>query len=138
MAKKRSKNSLVDRLNGHANLLEDGFNAVPSFFLANYAELKPNDNARGLNSSEAILLIQLLDFKWTEDAPFPSIETLANRMGQSPRHVRDMLRTLEQLGLIERRKRVGQTNEYHLDGLFERLDELYQQKAGNTDEGGQE
>jgi hypothetical protein len=115
-------------------LLEEGWNAVPSYFLANYHRLPPQPNTDGLSSSEALLLVHLLDYKWDENDPHPSVRTLAKRMGKSERWIRDILKDLEDLGYIDRQHQNGGTTRYSLDGLFKALVELYrtdQSKGGS-------
>ena len=109
--------------------LAEKFCAVPSYFLANYSRIKPHEGAAGLTSTEALLIIHLLDFKWTKDAPFPSVGNLAARLGISDRAVRDAMKRLEGLGLIKREARTHasggrSSNKFHLDGLFKRLEKM--------------
>ena len=102
------------------------FCPVSSFFLANYHRLQPLPGARCLSSSEAMLLIQILDHKWTVKAPFPAVATLAKRMGISTRAVRSNLRSLETSGYLRREFRSnGKTSLYHLDGLYAALEQLF-------------
>lgn len=102
------------------------FCPVSSYFLANYHRLRPFEAARGLNSSEAMLLIHILDHKWTEKAPWPAVGTLARRMGITPRAVRMLLKSLEESKYIRRELRSnGRTTLYHLDGLQRALEKLF-------------
>ncbi len=76
-----------------------------------------------------MLVIQLLDFKWTRDAPFPSVAALARRLGLTDRAVRDALKRLDELNLIKRESRHNSSggrssNRYVFDGLFERLEAM--------------
>ncbi|MGA7124403.1 MAG: hypothetical protein WBY94_30150 [Polyangiaceae bacterium] len=43
--------------------------------------MKIAENGRCINSTEAMLVIQLHDFKWDARAPYPTVRTLAERMG---------------------------------------------------------
>ena len=100
------------------------FCPVSSVFLANYHRLRPHENARGLNSTEAMLVIQILDHKWTTKAPWPSVPTLAKRLGISTRAVRAALKSLEDGGWLRREYRNHGTNLFHFDGLFAALEAL--------------
>ncbi len=82
-----------------------------------------------------MLIIQLIDYKWDEAAPFPSIGTLAKRMGNSPRHVRDTMKKLEDLGYLKRIARAyGGSNMIDLSGLFSALEKLQAEDAAKVDQ----
>jgi DNA-binding MarR family transcriptional regulator len=77
-----------------------------------------------------MLVIQLMDFKWDERAPFPSVGRLAKRMGLTPRAVRAALRSLETSGFIKREySHDGGPNRYHFGGLFAALERLLGEKT---------
>jgi DNA-binding HxlR family transcriptional regulator len=115
--------------------LAERFCPVSSFYLHAYHRLRPHEGARGLNSSEALLIIHLIDFKWGEEAPWTTVPLLAKRMGLSPRQVRATLRSLEQLGYVQRAASMsGGPNRYHLDGLFRALEKLMAEDAAAKDE----
>lgn len=98
------------------------FCPVSSYFLRNYHRI---GGSWGLNSTEAMLVVHLLDFKWSADAPFPTTQTLATRMGITQRQVRATLQKLENLKLIRReRPTLSSANRYHLESLFERLEAM--------------
>ena len=109
------------------------FCPVSSFFLENYHRLGTHDEVKkekGLSSTEAMLIIQIMDFKWTADRPFPAVGTLAIRMGLTKRTVRSTLQRLEEKRLIKReyRKNTGRsTTLYCFDGLFQSLEKLLEQ-----------
>lgn len=106
------------------------FCPVSSFFLSNYHRLKPHEAARGLNSTEALLIIHLMDYKWDDRAPFPTLTTISKRMGLTVRAVRSAVKNLEDLGYLKReRSRSGGPNRYHLQGLFKALEELQSRDA---------
>ena len=104
-------------------LAAEGFTQVSNFFLDRYAEL-------GLNSTEVLVLIHLIRYKWTkDDCPFPKYATLANRMGLHHRRVRAIVSSLERRGFLKRieRRRTNDrsdTNQYDLAPLFTRLEIL--------------
>jgi DNA-binding MarR family transcriptional regulator len=101
---------------------------VSSFFLENYHRL-PLTKGGGLTSSEAMLLIHLIDYKWTDEAPWPSVAALAKRMDITRRAVRLSLAKLEEKGLLRRVAAPGRnrSNRYVLDGLFAQLEALLAQ-----------
>lgn len=101
------------------------FTPVSDFFLANYHRLRPHPNARGLNSGEAMLIIQLVSFKRDKRAPFPSQKLLAKRMGIEERMVREHIKNLAKQGYLQRERRtIGGVNVYHLEPLFDALERL--------------
>ena len=99
---------------------------VSSYFLANYHRLPLHRQPTGLTSSEALLLLHLLDYKWDEKAPWPSLAVLARRMGVTRRAARMTLAKLEEKGLLRRAMPAGaiRTSRYHIEGLFEQLEAL--------------
>jgi hypothetical protein len=138
-SKEPEERSIAARWGGSDKLAEQ-FCPVSSFFLAHYPELKsrpvkgsPGGMPAGLSSAEAMLVIQLLDFKWGEDAPFPKVDTIGKRMGITGRSVRTLLARLIGLGFLRREIRVHKSSRYHLDGLFEALEELYDALAEKDD-----
>jgi hypothetical protein len=77
--------SLAKRWGNHESLLEGGWVGVPVAFLSNYGNLIQYG---GLTSAEAMFVLQLMAFKWSEEAPFPSYTTLAKRMGITDKQAR--------------------------------------------------
>ena len=102
---------------GKARLFTKGFLPVPTLFLQQYAHLDPP-----LNGGEALFVLQLMDFKWDSDPPFPSYETLAQRMGISDKMARTHAKNLERKGYIRRQGRSGRTNCFDLEPLLNALD----------------
>jgi hypothetical protein len=105
--------------------LSGQFCPVSSYFLRNYHRLRPNEGSQGLNNTEAMTLIQIMDHKWDERAPWPTVGALATRLGVSERTVRATIKRLEELKYIQREYAPhGGPNRYHLDGLFKALEEM--------------
>ena len=102
---------------GSQQLFEEGFVGVPSGFLRCYTQLK-------LSNSEAMFILQLMAFKWNENAPFPSYKTLAERMGITTEMARRHAKSLEEKGLLIRVKRTGQSNAFDLRPLSSALEQL--------------
>ena len=101
------------------------FCMISSFFLANHHRLPAHGpGTRSLNSTEVLILIHIVDYKWDARAPFPAVKTLAKRMGITDRAVRAALQTLENAGYLQRERTAGGPNRYHLQGLFDALEKL--------------
>jgi predicted transcriptional regulator len=80
-----------------------------------------------IGPSELAVLIHLIDHWWRPDAmPWPSKQTLADRLGVSTKTVQRAIVNLEKEGLVLRKDRYHKTggrtsNEYDLSPLVERL-----------------
>lgn len=101
----------------HLELFARGFVAVPTLFLHHYAHLKPH----ALTAGEALFVLHLMEFKWTEAAPFPGYGTIAQRMGISDKMARRHAQSLEAKKYLRRQLRKGQTNRFDLTPLFDAL-----------------
>ena len=66
----------------------------------------------GLSNNEAMFVLQLMCFKWNENAAFPSYKTLAQRMGVTPEMARRHAKNLETKRLLVRMKRKRQNNAF--------------------------
>jgi DNA-binding transcriptional regulator YhcF (GntR family) len=107
----------------HEVLFDKGFVGVPARFLELYARLKPFP----LTPAEALFALQLMSYKWTAGAPFPSYQSLAERMGVSDKMVRRYAQSLEVKKYLQREMRVNQTNRFDLSGLFDALRKAVEQ-----------
>jgi len=99
-----------------------GFTILPSLLLRAQKRL-------GLSATELMLVIQLVDFWWTEEQiPWPTKETLGQRLSLSDKQIQRLARGLEERGYVKRvvrKTRHGRTsNGYDLAGLVKRLKEL--------------
>ncbi len=100
-----------------------GFSIVPSLLLRAQRRLK-------LNPTQLAVLMQLCDYWWDSSRkPYPSKQTLAERLGLSARQVQRHIADLEEAGLVQRIERRGAnggklTNTYDLSGLVSRLQAL--------------
>jgi DNA-binding MarR family transcriptional regulator len=74
-----------------------------------------------LTVAEALFVIHLMWYKWDAKPPYPSLNTIARKMGITPIYARKLARSLEQKGLLQRLARVGSTNAYDLNPLFKKL-----------------
>jgi DNA-binding MarR family transcriptional regulator len=110
------------------------FTGVSNFFLENLHRIGPA-GAGGLTPTEAMVVIQLLSFKWGKEPPRPSLRTIATRLGLSVRTVRDTVKRLEELNLLRREySSQGGCSRYHFDGLFRRLEALMAEAITKLDD----
>ena len=110
---------LARRWGGHELLFArpDGWVGVPVAFLRLYGSLKPY----ALTVAEGMFVIELMAFKWGDGAPFPSYATVAKRMGVSTKMVQRYAAQLEGKGYLKRQARIGSSNAFNLQGLFDAL-----------------
>lgn len=103
-----------------------GFAQVPNYLLFLNQFL---DEEKTLSPLELLLLVQLVGAWWKKDeAPFPSMRTLADRCGTSERQVQRAVTRLEGLSLLKRTKRreggLIASNAYDMSPLVEVLNEV--------------
>jgi hypothetical protein len=110
--------SLANRWGNHQSLLEGGWVGVPVSFLTHYGNLI---SYGGLTTAEAMFVLQLMAFKWNENAPFPSYTTLAKRMGITDKQARRYAKALEAKGFLQRTARIGSSNSFDLQPFFNAL-----------------
>ena len=106
---------------GSQLIFDEGYVAVPAAFLRNYTRLE-------LSNSELVFILQLMSFKWNENAPFPSYKTVAQRMGITTEMARRHAKSLEEKGLLKRVKRTGQSNAFDLRPLTAALESFTAEK----------
>ena len=100
-----------------------GFCIVPSILLRAQRRL-------GLNPTQLAVLMQLCDYWWEHARkPYPSKETIGERLGLSARQVQRYMADLEAAGLLTRNERYAKngsrlSNEYDLSGLVEKLTKI--------------
>jgi len=103
-----------------AQVMKLGFTPLPSLLLRAQARI-------GLNPEQLNVLLQIVEHWWEADKlPFPSKDTLARRMGKSPRQVQRYLTQLEDGGFIARIERFNGrkaqvSNSYDPAGLVAKL-----------------
>ncbi len=101
-------------------VVKHGYTMLPNLLLRAQGRL-------GLTPSQFNVLVQLIEHWWDADKnPYPAKETIARRMGKSPRMIQRYLTELEEAGFIKRIERFtghkAQTaNAYALDGLVGKL-----------------
>ncbi len=105
------------------DVMKLGFSVIPSLLFRAQRRL-------GLNPTQLAVLMQLADFWWDEGRkPYPSKETLSQRLGIGPRQIQRHIADLEKAGLVQRIERRAAhkgklSNIYDLSGLVERLKKL--------------
>lgn len=107
-------------------LIAGGFTPISDFFLDNYHRLSPP-----ISHAEAMFIAHLMRHKWDASAPYPSLKSIAMKMGVSPQAARLYARNLEKKGYLRREMMVGETNRFHLPPLFQALEAL-QQKSNSA------
>lgn len=116
-AEKQAKQS--EKKFGRA-VMAQGVYIVPAMLLRAQARLL-------VSSTEMIVLLQLLDFWWTEDSvAYPSMATIGQRVSLSTKQVQRTVNALVEKGLISKTNRSlpgrGKTsNAYQFDGLIGKL-----------------
>jgi hypothetical protein len=110
---------LARRWGGHESLFAkpEGWVGVPVTFLRLYGSLTPYP----LTVAEAMFVIELMGYKWSDKAPFPSYGTIGKRMGVSSKMVQRYARQLEDKGYLKREARIGTSNAFDLQQLFDAL-----------------
>jgi len=103
------------------DLMESGFTAVPNLVLENYAAL-------GITPTEMMFIIQVWQYWWRIRDPYPSLNTIAEKLGVSRRQTQRYADGLRTKGLLETSQRyvegIGQlTNEYDFTPLLRAIRE---------------
>jgi DNA-binding transcriptional regulator YhcF (GntR family) len=94
---------------------DPGFQALPDILVLHQAEL-------GITSEELNVLLNLTAHWWRAgDAVFPRAETIAKRMGVSPRTVRRLLGCLIKKGFVKKSKMPSGNIAYEMESLKAKL-----------------
>jgi hypothetical protein len=112
----QASRSVAVRWGGDEELFAEGCLCIPYGFLRGYASLDPP-----LTAAEALFVLQLMTFKWTEAAPFPSYSTLARAMGVTDKMTQRYAQQLQRKGYLRREFQNQKTNKFDLTGLFQAL-----------------
>src|SRR3712207_165398 len=96
-------------------LLQAGFTAVPNLVLRHYVSLS-------ITPTEMMFIIHIWQYWWNEKDPYPSLRTIADRMGISWRNAQRYVASLKQKAVLVVTPRfaagLGQmTNEYDFSPL---------------------
>jgi hypothetical protein len=98
-------------------IVKKGWAPIAHSFLDLYTKLKTP-----LTTTEAMVVIQLMRFKWDDRHPFPSLKRLGRMMGLGSTSIRNYIRSLEEKGYLNRIYRSGFSNAFDLRPLFEALE----------------
>ncbi len=98
-------------------LAQRGWTPIIDAFLLNYNKL-------GITTTQAMVVIQIMQHKRTSAAPYPAVERIAKRMGIDPPTIRHHLRQLEADGFLKRHPQKRKPNKYDFQGLFDKLEAL--------------
>jgi len=109
-------------------LCGDGYTALPNTILAHYARL-------GVSEGELVFIQQVWSYWWDEALPFPSVSTLAARMGKTQRQIQHYIGHLRALGLLRvvgRRDAGGGqlSNAYDLRPFLRAVEDLIERGGG--------
>ena len=99
-------------------LVRDGWTPISECFLKYYSTLRPE-----ITVQEAMFIVHLMMHKWDRKPPYPAFKTIAARMGCGHQAARGYARSLEKKKYLRREMRVNERNLFHLDGLFNALEE---------------
>lgn len=98
-------------------LMKAGWSAFPNIIIE-------KQRALGLDAMDMNILLHLVQYWWLEEnVPHPSVATIAEAIGVTPRAIQKRIAALEGIGLIKREERRhgkfgSQTNLYRFDGLI--------------------
>lgn len=117
----KKKKDIAKRWGG--KLTNEGFTPISEYFLKYYAQLpKP------ITAVEAMFIVHIMMYKWDENYPFPGCKAIAKSMGVTDTTVRNYARSLEEKGYLKRIMRVGETNRYNLQPLFDAVEKKAQEE----------
>jgi len=94
------------------------FTCVPNALLFGCRDL-------GVTEGQAWLALQLMSFKWTEEAPYPSLAKIAERTGVRRETLTRRLDGLVRAGLVTVDRTPGRTHRYGLEPLLTRIADLH-------------
>lgn len=78
----------------------------------------------GIRSTEMVTIIATLSFMWKFEAPYPSVNKIAQRAGLNRSTVQRHFRMLEKRELVKRIYRFNKTNAYDISPLLRKLDAI--------------
>jgi len=98
-------------------IVRKGWAPIAHSFLDLYTKLP-----QPLTTTEAMVVIMLMRFKWDDRHPFPSLKRLGRMMDLGSTSIRNHIRSLESKGYLTRIYRSGFSNAFDLRPLFEALE----------------
>lgn len=120
---KAKENKSVANEKWGSDVIKFGFCMIPSLIFRAQHRLE-------LNPTHLAILLQIADHWWKPDnKPYPSKQSLSDRLGIGTRQIQRYIAELEDKKLVQRIQRYGDdgrklSNHYDLSGLVNRLKEL--------------
>ena len=108
-------------------LVKKGWAPIAHSFLDLYAQLP-----EPLTTTEAMVVVMLMRFKWDDRHPFPSLKRLARMMGLGSTSIRNHIRSLEKKRYLTRIYRTGFSNSFDLTPLFQALEATLERSEKNV------
>lgn len=127
-SKTEAENLRTNEQKWSKSLMAAGWNVIPNIIIEKQAAL-------GLDALDMNIVLHLSHYWWQRDnAPHPSVATIAAAIQVTPRTVQKRIAALEKLGFLKREERRftqngSMTNRYHFDGLIEAAKPYADEKA---------
>lgn len=86
-----------------------GHTTVPNLLIEHIVDLK-------LSPSEFLIVVCVLKFKWSDEDPYPSADTLSKLSGLAKNTVRTQIRQLKKRGLVKVVRRTSENNAQQSNG----------------------
>ena len=113
--------------------MDAGWSALPNIIIEKQAAL-------GLDPLDMNIILHLVQYWWVADnLPHPSVSTIAEAIGVTPRTVQKRIKALEELDLMKREERRhtkygSVTNLYSFDGLIKAVAPFAKEKLAKKEE----
>ena len=132
MAKQTTQRQNVEQLRVNEKkwtkpLMDSGWSVLPNIIIEKQAAL-------GLDPLDMNIILHLVQYWWVPDnLPHPSVATIAEAIGVTPRTVQKRIRAMEELRLMERKERRytkfgSATNLYSFEGLIREVTPFAEEK----------
>jgi len=108
-------------------LMDSGWSVLPNIIIEKQAAL-------GLDPLDMNIILHLVQYWWVVDnLPHPSVSTIAEAIGVTPRTIQKRIKAMEELGLMEREERRhtkygSVTNLYSFNGLIKAVAPFAEEK----------
>ena len=138
MAKQTTQKQNVEQLRVNEKkwskpLMDAGWSVLPNIIIEKQAAL-------GLDPLDMNIILHLVQYWWVADnLPHPSVSTIADAIGVTPRTIQKRIKALEELGLMEREERRhtkygSVTNLYSFNGLIKAVAPFAEEKLAKKAE----
>ena len=137
MAKQTTQKANVEQLRVNEKkwtkpLMDAGWSVLPNIIIEKQAAL-------GLDPLDMNIILHLVQYWWVAaNLPHPSVATIAEAIGVTPRTIQKRIKVLGELGLIEREERRhtrygSVTNLYSFKGLIKAVAPFAKEKLAKKD-----